>query len=142
MDDLKSYVKLDDATTGLQTFKDALLSINDWSAEWQLPVSYSKCSYMLISNSNNFQPGPISFGLHNLEQVYTIKDLGVLFNNQFNFSEHITSIIVKGKQRLFLLRECFITKDANALLLAYRTYVIPIMDYCSPVWTPHHVTEI
>ena len=105
-DDLKSYVKLDDATTGLQTFKDALLSINDWSAEWEFPVSYSKCSYMLISNSNNFQPGPISFGLHNLEQVSTIKNLGVLFNSQFNFSERITSIIVKAKQRLFLLCKC------------------------------------
>src|SRR5271155_2419149 len=108
----------------------------------QLPVSYSKCSYMLISNSTNFQAGPISLGLHNLEQVSTIKDLSVLFNSQLNFSEHITSIIVKAKQRLFLLRKCFITKDANALLLAYKTYVLPIMDYCSPVWSPHYVTEI
>ena len=28
------------------------------------------------------------------------------------------------------------------MLLDYRTYVLPILDYCSPVWTPHHVTEI
>jgi hypothetical protein len=40
------------------------------------------------------------------------------------------------------LRRSFITKDAATLLLAYKTYVIPILDYCSQVWSPHHVTDI
>ena len=54
---------------------------------------------------------------------------------ELNFSEYITSIsasnsiIVKAKQRLFLLRKSFITKDANALLVGYKTDVLPIMDY-------------
>ena len=35
-----------------------------------------------------------------LIKVYEMKDLGVLFNNKLNFSNHITDIVNKAKQRI------------------------------------------
>ena len=36
----------------------------------------------------------------------------------------------------------FVRSDSDALILAYKTYVLPLLEYCSQVWSPHHATEI
>jgi len=77
-----------------------------------------------------------------LNIVTQIKDIGVIFNNQLSFSNHISAIINKSNQRLFLLHKFFLTKNSTVLILAYKTYVLPILDYFSVVWTPHEITEI
>ena len=40
------------------------------------------------------------------------------------------------------MHKCFLTKDPIVLILAYKTYVLPILDYCSVVWSPHEITDI
>jgi len=35
-----------------------------------------------------------------------------------------------------LTLECFSFRNKNLLLKAYITYVRPILEYCSPVWSP------
>jgi len=37
---------------------------------------------------------------------------------------------------------CFLSKDANILCKAFTTYVRPMVEYCSPVWSPVAVTLI
>ena len=36
----------------------------------------------------------------------------------------------------------FATDNVDVITLAYRTYVLPILEYCSPVWCPSRATEI
>ena len=42
----------------------------------------------------------------------------------------------------FLLCKSFITKDPLLLIRAYIIYVRPLLEYCSPVWSPHTKKEI
>jgi hypothetical protein len=77
-----------------------------------------------------------------LERVNEVKDLGVLFNSKLNFSSHISSIVSKAKQRLYLLFKAFSASNVDALLLAFKTYILPILEYCSPVWNPCLVGDI
>ncbi len=35
-----------------------------------------------------------------------------------------------------MLFRCFCTNNKNALLRAFKAYVMPIVEYCSPVWNP------
>jgi hypothetical protein len=123
-------------------FNEALCSINNWATEWQLPISFTKCNVMRISNTKPQVAEVVKLGTHELGEIEEIKDLGVLFTNNLNFSDHITSVIVKAKQRLFLLHKSFLTKDAEILIKAYKTYVLPILEYCSQIWSPHHVNDI
>ena len=34
------------------------------------------------------------------------------------------------------------TNDPLLLVQAYKTCVIPVLNYCSPIWSPHNVDEI
>jgi len=34
------------------------------------------------------------------------------------------------------------TKDTSTLVRAFKIYVLPILDYCSQVWSPYHIIDI
>jgi len=141
VDDLKSYISVSDKSNGVN-IPLLLEAITDWSVTWQLPLSPGKCNWMQISNSKS--PCNFSFSLSGccLKRVEEVKDLGVLFNSKLNFSSHISSIIAKAKQRAFLLRRTFVCSDWRVLILAFKTYILPLLEYCSPVWSPCSVAEI
>jgi len=44
-------------------------------------------------------------------------------------------IVLKAYQRANVILKCFISKDINVLLRAYYTYVRPILEYNSVVWS-------
>ena len=116
--------------------------ISSWAENWQLPLSLSKCSFMRVSNRNTETQFVFSLANAELVEMDEITDLGVIFDSKLKFSTHITSIIAKAKQRLFLVHKSFVCKDPTILILAFKTYVLPILDYCSPVWSPYNATDI
>jgi ribonuclease P/MRP protein subunit RPP40 len=140
-DDLKSYSCVFNEQD-LLIFARSLSAINAWAEAWQLPIAFQKCNYMQISNNKaNIFP-VFAIGTHVIHEISETKDLGVFFDSNLSFKTHISSVIANAKQRLFLIHKSFIASEPAALILAYKTYVLPILDYCSPVWSPHHVSEI
>jgi len=51
-------------------------------------------------------------------------------------------LTAKARQRIGLLFRCFITRDAKILTKAYTTYIRPILEYCSTVWSPISVESL
>ena len=77
-----------------------------------------------------------------LISVKEIKELGVRFDQKLTFSPHITEIVSKVKQRIFLLFRTFRTRDKIPLLTAYKSFILPLVNYCSSVWSPHLLGDI
>ena len=140
-DDIKSYMILsgDLCTTNFSLLLD---SIVNWSAKWQLPLSVNKCGWMLISNRIYDRELKFNLAGHPLTKLTEVKDLGVLYTSDLSFTPHILSIVSKAKQRSFLIRKSFTNSCCTALILAFKTYVLPLLDYCSPIWSPYQVLDI
>ena len=113
------------------------------AASWQLPISNEKSKWLLISNTNS-KTDEITFELAGitLPRVHEVLDLGVNFTPRLNFEGHISFIIAKAKQRLFLLKKSFLSRNPKILILAFKTYIIPLLEYCSPIWNPQNITDI
>jgi len=77
-----------------------------------------------------------------LKHESTCRDLGVKVDQKLSFTPYICDIVAKAKQRMSLLLRSFLTKDPTILMLGFKTYVLPIVDYCSPVWSPHYMKDI
>ena len=137
-DDMKSYIRVINSEA-IANFSLLLDIISVWSSDWQLPLSVQKSSWMVISNRDTSLFAINNFPLDKIEET---KDLGVLFNSRLSFSDHITSIVAKAKSRSILLSKSFTSCDLKALILAFSSYVIPMLDYCSPVWSPHSLEDI
>ena len=135
-DDLKAYCCVT-VVTGGKCFQETLTNITQWAETWQLPISTEKSKWLLITNQNK-ERWTSEFQLAGVElpRCFDVVDLGIHFNSKLDFKDHITTIIAKAKQRLFLLKKIFISKNTFILIQGFKTYVIPLLGFCSPVWNP------
>ena len=51
-------------------------------------------------------------------------------------------MIAKAKQHLFLLKKTFRSRNPGLLILSFKTYVIPLLEYCCQVWNPQNDSDI
>jgi len=70
------------------------------------------------------------------------RDLGVLLTNDLSPYVHIGEIVRKGHQRANAILRCFVTRDNAMLVRAFITYVRPLVEYNSVVWSPHLKRDI
>ncbi len=72
-----------------------------------------------------------------VETVSSARLLGVIFNGQLTWEDHVNSIVSKASRRLWILRKLkqlgFKEKELTLLL---KSSIIPILEYASPVWGP------
>jgi hypothetical protein len=122
-----------------------LTNIATWASNWQLIISNEKSKWLLISNCRN-DPHPIKYEFNLWSEIFPrvtdVLDLGVNFTSRLSFANDITIIITKAKQRLFLLKKGFLSRNHKLLILAFKTYVIPLLEYCSQVWNPQNILDI
>ena len=97
----------------------------------------SKCEHLTISNKQ--LPLKSEYRIDNtvINKVTSAKYLGVTITENLSWKKHITRITNKANStRGFLqrnLRQC--SPDVKSL--AYVTYVRPVVEYASVVWSPH-----
>ena len=65
----------------------------------------------------------------------------IIMNQRFSTCSHYSNIVANGQQRAALILRCFKSRDPM-LFRAFTTYVQPIVEYCSPVWSPVYKSDI
>ena len=135
-DDIKIYtvIKSDVDNVNLQ---NALDRITDWSVKWQMPISVKKCSVTIYGKSA-LKITPYYLCGCRLRFTDTVKDLGVTVNCHLQFTEHVNCIVGKAHSRAYLIRKCFISRNPPLLMRAFNTYVRPLLESASPVWSPQY----
>jgi len=96
-----------------------------WSKNWQLPLSPSKCNWIIIGKkyeSPNILP-ELSIDGNIINRLDEVTDLGILFSSDLKFSDHINSIVSKSKQRVFLIFKIFTCQNHSAIVKAFQSYV-------------------
>ena len=122
------------------TFQSNLNSIYSWSLIWQIGISLTKSFIFEFGLPHSHQP--FSIGNTVLTSPLTIKDLGIIVDPQLKFSNHILEMVKKANQRAALIHRSFLSKNTNNLILAYKTYVRPLLEYASPIWNPSQINLI
>ena len=113
--------------------QDRLSSFIDWADLWQLQIAEHKCC--LLSFGKPVLPTYYMKDVQ-LTNVNEYRDLGVLVDNQCLFRQHVSTICQKAYRATNVLFRCFNTDNANALIRGYKSFVRPLLEYCSTVWNP------
>ena len=75
-----------------------------------------------------------------LSQVDNVRDLGVTVDSHLKFDVHINQIVTRAPHRLAnLIHKCFVSKDPPTLVHAFTSYVRPLLECASCVWSPYTV---
>lgn len=135
-DDTKFYrsIVTDNDCHKLQSDIDELSKYCD---ENQLFLNIEKCS--IISYTRKQSPIEFNYTLGNnsLKRIKTIRDLGIIMDNQINFETHIDTIINRALRSLGFI--CRVSKPFQSLLtlkILYYSFVRSILDFGCVVWHP------
>ena len=105
-------------------------AINSWSECWGMPLNHSKCVHITFGRESTFTYGfntPDGFAA--IPTKDGIKDLGVTFISNLNFSRHHEIATAKATQLLNLFRRTLPKITETDFHILYSTYIRPILEY-------------
>jgi len=143
-DDLKLYTVID-SQHDIEQLQHCLDSLCAWSDTWQLTISIKKCQTLNIGSHAsccNACKSHFRLGSEIIPDVDSVVDLGITITSQNKFSMHVSKIVRKASTRCYLIRKCFLSKDTETLVRAFKTYVRPLLEYNSSVWSPYLLKDI
>ena len=73
-----------------------------------------------------------------LRNATSYKDLGVIMANDLTWTKHVH----KANKVLRLLKRTVGSKNKDIFSILYKSLVRPILEYASPVWSPHLAKDI
>ena len=115
--------------------QDDLDSLSVWSKQWLLAFNEDKCKVLHIGKKNPCYSYDMNGKV--LDRVSGERDLGVFVTESLSFSTHIATTVAKANRMLGLIKHTFSFLDKDSLLLLYKTYVRPHLEYCVQAWSPY-----
>ena len=121
--------------------QDNINRIFNWAFLNNLPLNVSKCCYMIINTSScrNMKQANVTYSCNNVDLVKTENhmDLGVTFNENWNFDKHISTCISKANHACAIVHWCFSFANPKVNILLFNMYIHPLVEYGSIVWSPY-----
>ena len=77
-----------------------------------------------------------------ITSVDMVKDLGVKVCNDATFDAQISDCAIKGSRYASWILRVFRTREPSALMILFKSLVLPHLEYCCPVWSPLKIGSI
>ena len=127
----------------INTAEDAILlqkdldTLTQWAQIWLMKFNASKCVHLTITRKKS--PLITTYTIDNsiIQQNKSAKYLGVTITDNLSWSEHITNITNKANSIRALLQRNLSHCPLSVKSTCYTTYVRPILEYASTVWSSH-----
>ena len=132
-DDLKLIMPLISDTS----FTDLQYDINRtilWMKTWGMTFNTNKCCVLHVGPRN---PRHV-YLLNGVEIPVRTEcpDLGVLRDENFTYSKHADATIAKCHRLCGCLLRAFSTRNPHVLTTAFVSYIRPVLEFASPIWSP------
>jgi len=105
-----------------------------WSEKWLLPFNVDKCKVLHYGKKNTKQ----DYEMHGniIASSLSIKDLGITFQVNLSFDEHICKITSMANSRLGIIKNLFQVICKEEFLILYKAYARPLLEFGTTVWSP------
>ena len=122
------------------SFQESLDCFEKFVDKRQLRLATNKCQHLTIAkkNTNNvfFLEG------QQISKINQVKDLGVVVSSDLKWSHYITQLRYKGYTRCYQILRSFRSRNIWTYVKAYVTYVRPILESDSVVWSPYYIKDV
>ena len=134
-DDCVCYREIRDIEDTLKLQKD-IDRLGIWARKWGLRFQPVKCNMMQLTKKHNKIQASYALEDTVLENVESIKYLGVTINSDLKWNSHIRNVCSKAKRTLGFLRRNLFSCPQDVKEATYKSLVRPILEYGSTVWPP------
>ena len=138
----------DDCMQVAELVNAKLQSIKEWGTRWQVNFAPEKTQAMVISRSPTAATSMaqlLKMGNKPLPLLDNISILGVNFDKELRFDDHIREICQIASQKVSTLRRMACSLDAKGLLTLYNAQVRPYLEYSALSWlssAPSHLSKL
>ena len=123
-------------------------ALETWSKKWLLTFHPEKCKVLTLGPIENTWGG-FGYAMHDengltvlLEHIGEEKDLGVIFQEDLRFDDHIQTKCKKANAMMGLIRRVFSYLDVNVFRYLYTAFVRSVIETSQSVWFPNRVGQI
>ena len=111
--------------------------LGSWARKWGMRFQPVKCNMMQLTRKR-IKKIHASYTLEgtNLENVESIKYLGVTITSDLRWNTHVSNVCTKANRTLGFLRRNLYPCTQEVKEAAYKGLVRPVLDYGSSVWDP------
>ena len=114
-----------------------LAKIQEWSNHWCMILNPNKTKALVVSRSRTVNPphGDVVLSGVSICASPNLDILGMKFDSRLTIEDHVHGIVSLVSQItgiLRLVKRVFV--NASVLLRCYYAFVLPNLEYCSPVW--------
>ena len=135
-DDCVCYREIKDIEDTLKLQKD-IDRLGILARKWGMRLQPVKCNMMQLTNKHNKIQASYTLEGTVLENVDSIKYLGVTITSDLKWNSHIRNVCTKANRTLGFLRRNLFSCPQDVKEAAYKSMVRPILEYGSTVWDPH-----
>lgn len=140
-DDCVLYSTIDSHSDQM-LLNDAFQQVVAWCKDWQMSVNFEKTVFMCITNKKDKLSFHYSANNIFLSEVTEYKYLGLHITNTLKWDRHIEKVTANAYRRLFFLRRALKLSIPSVRLLAYKTVILPVLDYAAIIWDPYTQANI
>ena len=111
--------------------------LGSWARKWGVRFQPVKCNMMQLTRKRiNKIHASYTLEGTDLENVKSIKYLGVLITSDLRWKTHVSNVCTKANRTLGFLRRNLYSCPQEVKEAAYKGLVRPVLDYGSSVWDP------
>ena len=118
--------------------QDNIFSACDWANKWEMTFNSTKCKTLHIGKKDpgDFYVKNNDGNISKIERITNQKDLGVIFDQDLSFQQHISAKVNLANRNLGIIRKNFTYMNNMMFLQLYKSLVRPHLEYASVIWTP------
>ena len=117
------------------SLNEDLRRVEEWAKQWFVTFNANKTQGLVISRcrDNNSHP-PLFFLGSQVQDVDSIKFLGLTIEGKLSWSNHVASLSKKAGRRTGLLKKASQVLPQSLLLQYYKQSIRSIMEQYCPIW--------
>ena len=120
------------------SLNEDLCRISTWCTKWDMKINPAKSKSLCFSRSRTVFPlhGDLVVDGSPIANCCELDILGVKFDSKLTFESHIRAIVSSASRKLGILRKAYtILQDASISVTCFRCFILPLLEYCAPVWS-------
>ena len=132
--------------TDMQMLQADITHVINWCSINKMQLNATKTKVLRIApRKRNVEKTKYTIDDNTIEQVNSIKYLGITLNSSLTWDDQVNNVIKKANRMLGLISRLGRGVSQQALLCLYKSLVLPILEYGVPSWyvyTRKHVEAL
>ena len=124
-------------STDAKSLQGTLSHLDKFIEDRQLLLAADKCQHLSISSKNISSKKQFFLENRCIAQCNVVVDLGIRISSDLKWKNHIAHLTNKSSRRCYQILHSFRTKSIWTYVKAYTTYVRPILETNTVIWSPY-----